>query len=121
MKYAVIFTYSFDGEVAVYLFSDEDSAKEFLRSSYEEELRIDCEENGWDVCGEIFDDGWYAKIANNFIDHENVTEFRIGNVYACQGNAWKTGKKRSQERRCLPQRVRRKTRATRGGTNYGKM
>ena len=57
MNYAVIFTYSFDGDVAVYLFQDELSAKKFLRDSYEEELRIDKEENGLEVYGEISDDG----------------------------------------------------------------
>lgn len=81
MNYAVIFTYSFDGEVAVYLFPNETSAEEFLRSSYEEELRIDKEENGWDAHGEISDDGWYAKITTVFDDHDDVTEFRIGNIY----------------------------------------
>lgn len=81
MNYAVIFTYSFDGEVAVYLFPDEDSAKKFLRESYQEELRIDLEENGWDARGEISSDEWYAKITTVFDDHDDVTEFRIGNIY----------------------------------------
>lgn len=84
MNYAVIFTYSFDDEVAVYLFSTEDEAKKFLRESYLEELRIDTEESGWDSVGEISSDGWYAKITTNFYSgcpHTDVTEFRIGNIY----------------------------------------
>ena len=84
MNYAVIFTYSFDDEVAVYLFATEDEAKKFLRESYLEELRIDTEESGWDSIGEISDDGWYAKITTNFYSgypHTDVTEFRIGNIY----------------------------------------
>lgn len=81
MNYAVIFTYSFDGDVAVYLFPDELSAKKFLRDAYEEELRIDKEENKFEVYDEISDDGRYAKIVDQFNDHEDVTEFLIGEVY----------------------------------------
>lgn len=82
MNYAVVFTYSFDDDVAVYLFEDESSAIDFLVSSYKEELRIDKEENGWNSIGMLSDDGWYAKITSSFFDHEDVTEFRIGRVYA---------------------------------------
>ena len=84
MNYAVIFTYSFDDEVAVYLFETEEEAKNFLESSYKEELRIDTEENEWNSEGTISDDGWYAKIENYFGDEgsePDVTEFRIGNIY----------------------------------------
>ena len=80
MNYAVVITYSFDDEVAVYLFADEEAAKKMLRESYENEVRIDTEENGWDVDAVIRDDGWYAKITDRFSDRENVTEFRIGTV-----------------------------------------
>lgn len=84
MNYAVIFTYSFDGDVAVYLFATEEEAKKFLRDSYQEELRIDQEENGWSSVGEISEDGWYAKIQVEFDDADhplNLTEFRIGTVH----------------------------------------
>lgn len=83
MNYAVIYTYSFDDDVAVYLFETEEEAMVFLRSSYEEELRIDTEENGWVSSGEISDDGWYARIETSSLRCPNVdvTEFRIGNVY----------------------------------------
>lgn len=83
-SYAVIFTYSFDAEVSVYLFKTEDEAKEFLRKSFEEEVRIDTEENGWECENEISTDGWYAKITNNFDDGDDpidITEMRIGRVY----------------------------------------
>lgn len=83
MNYAVIFSYSFDGDVAVYLFETEEEAVAFLRSSYEEELRMDIEESGWISSGEISDDGWYAKIetASMGCMGVDITEFRIGNVY----------------------------------------
>lgn len=80
MNYAVIFTYSFDDDVAVYLFETEDEAIAFLVGSYKEELRIDAE-NGWDSEGSLEDDGYSAKITTYFSDHINVTEFRIGKVY----------------------------------------
>ena len=81
MSYAVIFTYSFDSDVAVYLFNDEESAKKMLRDNYEQELQIDMRENEWDTDAEISDDGCYAKITNHFADHDDVTEYRIGRVY----------------------------------------
>ena len=84
MNYAVIFSYSFDDEVAVYLFETEEEAKNFLADSYKEELRIDTEENEWNSEGTISEDGWYAKIENyygNEGSEPDVTEFRIGNIY----------------------------------------
>lgn len=80
MKFAVIFTYSFDPYIPVFLFEKEEDAVAFLRSSYREELRIDREENGWRSYGELDADGWYAKIVCEFSDCEDVTEFRIGYV-----------------------------------------
>ena len=80
-NFAVIFNYSFDNEVAVYLFENEEEAKKFLKESYEEEMRIDTEENGWHSHGYINKDGDYAKIETIFSDHTNKTEMRIGNIY----------------------------------------
>lgn len=83
-NYAVIFTYSFDSEVSVYLFKTEDEAKKFLLDSLKEEVRIDIEENGWEVEHCISDDGRYAKITNNFDDGDrpiDITEMRIGQIY----------------------------------------
>ncbi len=83
MNYAVIYTYSFDDDVAVYLFETEEKAVAFLKASYEEALRIDVEENGWVSSGEISDDGWYARIETSSLRcHDvDVIEFRVGNVY----------------------------------------
>ena len=81
-SYAVIFTYSFDNDVAVYLFDTEEEAKQFLKGSFEEEVRIDTAENGGDCESYISEDGDYASITNYFLGREpDVTEFRIGNVY----------------------------------------
>lgn len=81
MNYAVIFTYSFDGECVVYLFQTEEESITFLRDSFNEEVRIDKEENCWDVVSEISEDGRYAKITNCFEDRDDITEMRVGNIY----------------------------------------
>ncbi len=81
MNYAVVFTYSFDYDVTVYLFKNEEEAKEFLYNNYIEELRIDTEENKFDVDSYVSDDGWYAKIVSHFSDRDDITEYRIGNIY----------------------------------------
>lgn len=82
MNCAVIFTYSFDSEVAVYLFEREEDAVKFLFDSYSEELRIDLYENGWNSVGEISPDGLYAKITTSFPDGEDVTEMYVGTIYS---------------------------------------
>ena len=43
MKYAVIYTYSFDSDSAVYLFDDYDDAADFLEESFERELETEIE------------------------------------------------------------------------------
>lgn len=82
MNYAVIFTYSFDPEVPVYLFADFDSAADFLRTSMMKELKIDVEENGWNSVLEFSEDNDYAKITTYFPDHTNITEAYVGTVYS---------------------------------------
>ena len=81
MNYAVIFRYSFDDDVAVYLFATEEDAKTFLSDSYKSELAND-QECGYSTESELREDGWYAKITNRFCDHENTTEMLIGNIYS---------------------------------------
>lgn len=81
-SYAVVFTYSFDNDAAVYLFDTIEEAKDFMLKSYKEELRIDKEENGFDVDGFVMDDNTYAKIINySKCGDCDVTEFHIANVY----------------------------------------
>ena len=81
MNYAVIFTYSFDPEVPVYLFADFDSAADFLRTSMMDELKIDVEENGWNSVLEFSEDNDYAKITTYFFDHTDITEAYIRTIY----------------------------------------
>ena len=82
--YGVVFSYSFDDDVSIYLKGTLDEAKRFLKESYEEELRIDVEENGWDSEGFIDENGMYAEIKTYFDDGDNscdTTRFQIGQIY----------------------------------------
>lgn len=81
MNNAVIFTYSFDSEVAVYLFETWDKAWEFLKDAYENELRIDVEENGWDSYGFIDKEEGTAYIYTRFADNTDKTSMMIGTIY----------------------------------------
>ncbi len=85
--FVVVITYSFDRDMSIYAFSDEESAKVFLKKFFEEEKRIDKEENGWITETEMSDDGEYAKIVNHFADHDDVTEFRVGKVETCMSKS----------------------------------
>ena len=80
-SFAVVFTYSFDCDSSVYLFDTQDEAIKFMTESYEEELRIDKEENGWNSEGYVTEDDMYAMIVNHFPDRDDITEFHIANVY----------------------------------------
>ena len=80
-SYAVVFSYSFDEDVAVYLFDSADDAKKYLRESLLEEYRIDTEENGWDSSYFISESGLYGRIENRFKDQTDITEFQVGFVY----------------------------------------
>ena len=75
-EYAVVFTYNFSSDAAVHLFDTEAEAVEFLKTSFNEEVRID-KEDGWDVETVISNDGDYAKI----ICHDDITEFHLATVY----------------------------------------
>lgn len=80
-SYAVVFSYSFDHDVAVYLFDTQEEAAEYLKKSVQEEFRIDTEENGWASSYDISEDGLYGVVKNHFPDRTDVTEVRVGSVY----------------------------------------
>lgn len=77
----VITTYNFDHSAIVRLFETDEEACAYLKDSYEKELYIDREENGYDTEGNIDEDCDYARIVNHFADHDDITEFRIGDLY----------------------------------------
>lgn len=79
-SYAVIFSYSFDGDVAVYLFETYEKACEFMKDNYECQLR-EYEEMGWIANGDINEDEGWATIYNIVNDRMDVTRMEIGYVY----------------------------------------
>lgn len=80
-SYAVVFTYNYDNDVAVYLFDNEKEAISYLRGYIEERFRFDVEENRYATSYNISDDGHYGVIKNHFMDRIEVTEVRVGRVY----------------------------------------
>lgn len=82
--YAVVFLYSFDDDVAIYPMKTEEDAKDFLLNSYNEEMRIDIEENGWDSVGELNEDKTRATIRTYFDNgdyHCDITVMVVGQIY----------------------------------------
>ena len=80
-NYAVIFEYSFDAEIPVHLFETLEEAQKFLRDSFNEEVRIDKEENGWDTNVSIDEEEGIAVIFNRFNDRIDTTYMKIGTIY----------------------------------------
>lgn len=82
----VVVTYSFDEEASVYLCTSDEEAENTLWNDFQEELRIEREENehieGEDMTVVVTDSHRYASItierANGTKD---VTEWHIGTVY----------------------------------------
>ena len=81
-SYAVVFTYSFDSDVAVYLFDTEEEAKAYLLGCLHEEMRIQTEENCWDSEYTLTNDGWEATIISHMRFGDDVMKIRIGRVYS---------------------------------------
>lgn len=80
VAYVVVTTYSFDPDTQAVGFPDEEQAKAYLKKTFENEARIDREENHWETHASIDNDGTYAKITNCFPDHEDTTEFFVVQV-----------------------------------------
>jgi len=84
--YPLVVHYSFDSEVPVWLFDTEEEAVAELRRQFEEEKRIELEENekieGENVFFKISDDGTYAAIIRVVVGNEpnDVTEWTVGNL-----------------------------------------
>lgn len=76
--------YSWDCEVPVYLFENEEDAKSELKRQFDEELRIATEENGHvvdeDLKTDFAEDGSWASITTYWDDQKDVMEWAIGTV-----------------------------------------
>jgi hypothetical protein len=80
-KYAVVVTFSFDSTVSVVLFDTWAQALDFIKIDCVDEWKIDTQENGWDSEYEIFEADGRAVVTTHFDDRDDVTEWRIGDVY----------------------------------------
>ena len=79
-EYAVVFTYNFDSESEIFLFgNDYDKALQFLKDSFNKELRIETEENEWDNEVEVWhnDTFTHAEIRHYVPDGCDVCEYRL--------------------------------------------
>ena len=83
-KIHLVTHYSFDSEVPVFLFDTEKEALEELKSQFDEELRIQTEENehvlGEDLEVDVSPDGRWASITIYYDDQKDVVEWAIGTV-----------------------------------------
>ena len=85
----LVIHYSFDSEVPVRLFKAEEDALKALRADWEEEIRIQTEENGHvvgaDMETDISEDRRWASITIYYDGEKDVTEWAIGTI--CEGGA----------------------------------
>lgn len=83
-KVPLVTHYSFDSEVPVFLFDSEEAAIKELKSQFDEELRIQTEENGHvldaDLETDVSSDGRWASITIYYDDQKDVIEWSIGTV-----------------------------------------
>lgn len=78
----VIITYSFNRNAGVRLFEKNKAAKKQLREEFYDHLLLDLKNGYCETECRFDEDGNYAKIVNHFDDHDAITEFRIGTMYA---------------------------------------
>ncbi len=83
-KYILETTYSFDNDSPAWIFNSKEEAITELKKQFEEEVRIDTEENGH-IPGENYeteyDDDWtFAQITISFENEKDITIWRIRNL-----------------------------------------
>lgn len=79
-SYAVVFTYSWDRDAAVYTFDTESEAAEFLEGAYEAEFQSD-RESGYGSDGFMNEDRHFARIIKPSPMDNDVTDFYLARVY----------------------------------------
>lgn len=80
-EYAVVVTYSFDSQVSVILFNNQKNALNFVKRDVEREMHIDTYENGWDTELSVNEDGSHVILTAHFDDHDDITEWRLGELF----------------------------------------
>jgi hypothetical protein len=76
-EYAVVFTYNFDPESEIFLFDDYDTAKNFLKESFEREVNVEEVENGWEIDSWHNDEWTWATITHWVNDGHDDCEYRL--------------------------------------------
>ena len=83
-KFALTTHYTFDSEVPVWLFATEDDAISELIKQYNEEIRIQTQENGHfigeDMEVSISEDGTIATISMDFKDTKDVMTWTVSGI-----------------------------------------
>ena len=81
-KIPMVVTYSFDGEIPVWLFDTEEEAIAEIKKQYEEELQVAKDNWGDNINIEHFitEDGCCAEIKEFFLDHTDVTTWSVGDI-----------------------------------------
>ena len=76
---------SFDNEAPVWLFETEQEARDELKRQFEEEIRIETEENGFvlgrNITAEIDPIHTYAKVViHHYADDDDIYEWLLGDI-----------------------------------------
>lgn len=83
-KVPLVTTYSFDQDTPVFLFDSQEEAAAELKRQFNEELRIQTEENGHvegtDLEIKFSDDKLYASITIYYDDQKDVIEWSVGDI-----------------------------------------
>jgi len=81
--YAVVFTYSFDHDVAVYLYKTQDEAVQHLEDYLKERFAHEAtdQKTHYGISFDISEDGLYGTYKQHFLDHIETTTVRVGTVY----------------------------------------
>ena len=85
-KYILITHYSFDEDTPVLLFDALEDAQVEMKRQFEEERRIDEEENGWIVETKIDPDGMWASLTDIWYDGRDpdITTWSIHYATFCK-------------------------------------
>ena len=78
----VTITYSFDQEVVALVFDDYEKACNWIKEDWENEKRIDIEENGWEIDEEFsFCVKGFAALTTRYNDDVGTTSWRIAREF----------------------------------------
>ncbi len=83
-KVPLVTTYSFDQDTPVFFYDTQEEAAAELKRQFNEELRIQTEENGHvegaDLETKVSDDWFYASITIYYDDQKDVIEWSVGDL-----------------------------------------